>query len=419
MARITGEAVRTGVILAGLALTAWLIVFGHRGVGASAGVIALAALADPRAWRGAARTLDMRALRANPLAQMALLYCVFCAWAALSALWSPDPGAVKNALNFFLPGAAGFLLAARFGRGEAWDDANIARAFVLAVGIAIAALIFEGLSGGQLRRILPPADASPFRYKDMTSLARGVSATVPLAFPAAALLWADQRRLMAAAVMAGALAMTPLYAVSANVIGVVAGLAAAAFAFAAPRAAPLALGAFAAALALASAPLALAYPADAVRAGAFAEAPVSWRQRVVIAHEGAARGLSQCPIFGCGVGYARTWSSSAEEMLLPGSATPLSVMPTHPHNAFVETQLEMGFVGAALLAGIFLSGALALSRRNAPRLAAATIAGVFASQLASAIVEMSLWRTWRFAAIALAAMGCALVWRKLAARGAP
>ena len=402
-----------------LVLTAWLIVFGHRGVGLSAGLIALSALSDPRTWTGSGRLLSLSSLRADPLAQAAAAFTALCLWAAISRFWSPEADAVKNALNLFLAGFAGFMLAARFGRGEAFSDAAIARAFVFAVGAAIAALIFEGLSGGLLRRLLPPADDSPFRFKDMTSLARGVSATVPLAFPAAAILWADHRRLAAVGLLLGATAMTPLYSVSANVIGVAAGLAAGGLAFAFPRRAPIVLGAAAAALALLSAPIATRLPADAVRAGAFAEVPVSWRQRLVAMNVAAERGLGQCPIVGCGAGYARAIADEGDVIPLPGSKIPLAVMPTHPHNLFIETQLELGLIGVLALAAFMLSGARALAVRQAPRLAVAAIAGVFGSQIASALVETSLWRTWRFATIALAAMGCALVWRKLVARGAP
>jgi O-antigen ligase len=253
----------------------------------------------------------------------------------------------------------------------------------------------------------------------MTSLARGVSATVPLAFPAAAILWADHKRLAAVGLLLGATAMTPLYSVSANVIGVAAGLAAGGLAFAFPRRAPIGLGAAAAALALLCAPIAQRLPADAVRAGAWAEAPASWRQRVVAMNAAAERGLAQCPIAGCGAGYARAIADDGETMSLPGSPVPLAVMPTHPHNLFIETQLELGLIGVLALAAFMLSGARSLASRQAPRLAVAAIAGVFGSQIASALVETSLWRTWRFATIALAAMGCALVWRKLVARGAP
>jgi O-antigen ligase len=416
---LNGEGVRRGVTLFALVLTAWLIVFGHRGVGLSAGLIALAALFDPRTWRGAGRLLSPAGLRADPLTQSAAAFAFLCLWAAISAFWSPQADAAKNALNLFVAGFAGSLLAARFGRGEAFKDGVIARAFVFAVCAAIAALIFEGLTGGQLRRLLPPADDSPFRFKDMTSLARGVSATVPLAFPAAAILWADHRRIAAIALLVGATAMTPLYSVSANVIGVAAGLCAGALAFAFPRRAPVALGAAAAAIALLAAPLAQHFPADAVRAGAFADVPASWRQRLVAMNVAAERGLAACPVAGCGAGFARTIAEQGEEMSLPGSRVPLAVMPTHPHNLFIETQLELGFIGALSLAAFMLCGALALSARQAPRLAVAAIASVFGSQIASALVETSLWRTWRFATIALAAMGCALVWRKLVARGAP
>jgi O-antigen ligase len=418
-ATLSGDSVRRGVTLVALALTAWLIVFGHRGVGLSAGLVAIAALLDRRTWKGAGRLFSPSALRADPLTQSVAAFSFLCLWAALSAFWSPEDDAAKNALNLFITGFAGCLMAARFGRGEAFSDGLVARIFVLSVTAAIAALIFEGLTGGQLRRLLPPADDSPFRFKDMTSLARGVSATVPLAFPAAAILWADHRKLAAVALLVGATAMTPLYSVTANVIGVAAGLAAGGLAFAFPRRAPIALGAAAAALALVSAPVARQIPADDIRAGALAEVPASWRQRLVAMQAAADHGLSECPLAGCGAGYARTIADAGEEMLLAGHPVPLAVMPTHPHNMFVETQLELGLVGALSLSAFVVFGALAIAARQAPRLAVAAIAGVFGSQIASALVETSLWRTWRFATIALAAMGCALVWRKLVARGAP
>jgi O-antigen ligase len=383
---------------------AWLVVFGHRGVAPCVGLMAVAAASRPRFWRIgiAPRRTSMRIAAA--------VSALFILWTAASGLWSPTPGALWLAATLTVGVLAGVALAHEASTAAPRRVRRLAAFFASAVTTAAAALLFEALTGGYLRDVVPPRDSSPARWRDLTSLARGATALVPLAFPAAVMI----RRLTGSIVL-GFVPLLALFAASAqfSVFANVVALAAGAFAYAAALAAPrtalrIVLLSFVAA-ALATPLAAAALPAEALTADGLA--PPSWAQRLFIWREAASRALGACFPLGCGADYARAWAAFAAPIEIPGAPGPLPSMPIHPHNVFIQITLELGLPGIAAFTAASAAAAAAVGRAPLTREAAAAIAGALAATFISVMFEASLWQVWRLAVVTLAALGAAVAYR--------
>ncbi|MEZ5915954.1 MAG: O-antigen ligase family protein, partial [Parvularculaceae bacterium] len=199
------------------------------------------------------------------------------------------------------------------------------------------------------------------------------------------------------------------FSISANVIALCAGATAFAAALRFPRAVVIAIGMIFLALVI-FAPVWALVPRESLLAGEGPSLPVSWLQRVIIWQGAASQALSHCLPFGCGADYARVWHESAAEIAMPGSPIPLSEMPTHPHNLFLQVWLELGIVGVLSLAAMCVFGVRAALKfvQIGGSMTAAAMAGAAASICLSFQVETSLWQVWRLAVIALAVFGIAL-----------
>ena len=178
------------------------------------------------------------------------------------------------------------------------------------------------------------------------------------------------------------------------------------FALIAPKRAPVAI-AFGIIAVLAAAPLYAFLPVDAILANFSGEAPPSWLHRVVIWQSVAARIPEGLP-FGHGADFARIWGETAPMIEIAGAGQPLSTIPTHPHNIFLQIWLELGLPGVLSLAAALYFGAKALQKSAPPRAVTVGAAGAAGVIVSSFLVEGSLWQVWRLAAIALAGMGVAL-----------
>lgn len=394
------------VALAGVAV---LATFSHRGVAPCVGFMALFVAMRASVWRDGFALLAPGRLR-EPLPLAFASTTALCAWIAASAFWSPTPGAPWLALTV----AAGVLCAGAIVHEASFATARRAQAFsamfAIAVSAAVALLLFEALSGAYLRAVTPPDDLSELRFKDMTSLGRGVTAIAPLVFPAAVAV----RRLTGSTIVAAApviclFAAAAEFSVFANVVALVVGAVAFMAASAAPRST---LGALAVlfVFALVASPFIFSgIPIEVFTDGG--ATPPSWAHRLVAWQETGDRALGPCFPFGCGADYARTWAETAEAVSLPNWPVAVSVMPTHPHSGFLQIWLELGVVGVATLFIAFIASAIALMRIEIPRAAAAALAAAFAVSFISVILEASLWQAWRLAVFALAAFGVALAFR--------
>ncbi len=386
------------------ALLPLTVVFGHRGL---APWLLLASI--PAFFRGDFWLLSFGAVfdRMDPRVPFFAAFLsisAFCAWIFLSGFWSPyeKPSLAFWVLGPVLVGGVVAWFAANVNRVWAW---RIAVAYAAAIVIGMGVLAFEGVSGGALRTILPPEEG---RSRDIIALGRGVTALAPALFPAGIIAAAVWNRWAALAVVALGVAAAFLNDVTANAVALAAGLAAAIITFKAPRATVRGLS-FMALAALILAPLAAFIPVDRVFALGEGWAPASALHRIAIWQAAAERIPDGLP-FGFGADYARIWKDSAETVMVPGSPIPLSVMPLHPHNLYLQIWLELGIPGVLAFGGFLYWGASAFARAGLEKPVIAAAAGAFAAILASTLVETSLWQVWRFAAMGLAAMGVGLAY---------
>ena len=95
---------------------------------------------------------------------------------------------------------------------------------------------------------------------------------------------------------------------------------------------------------------------------------------------------------------------------VPGAESPVSVMPTHPHNIFLQTWLELGLPGVISLALFFYFATRALARANLPVAIKAALVSAVVVNIGLVMVDGSLWQVWRLAAMALSGMGVALAY---------
>jgi len=381
------------------------VVFGHRGVAPWLFIAALPAFARGDFWQSAFGALFDRLNLRDPLFAGLAALAFFCLWIFASGFWSPKK---QPLLGFFVLGPA------LVGGSVVWFSLHLNRlwsyrlslAFAISIAAGMGVLLLEGLTGGMLRSLLPPEDPSPDRIKDSIALGRGVTALAPSLFPAAviaAFLW---RRLAAAGLLALGAATAFSNVIEANSVAIVIGLGAGLVAYPTPRAAVMATAAILIA-ALALAPLAALIDVEAAFALIGDALPASWLQRLSIWQTAAAQIKEGLP-FGFGADYTRIWQQSSPLIEVPGAPRPLTARGLHPHNLFLQIWLELGLPGVVSFAVFLYCGARILCRADITRMTAAAIVGAVIAFFATILVDGSLWQVWRFASIALAAMGAAL-----------
>ncbi len=388
-------------------------VFGHRGVAPWLLLASFPAFMRGDFWQTAYGELFEKWDIKNPFFAGFAAILFFCFWILLSGIWSP-----KHHYALFLNVLAPVLV----GGSVIWFALNLspdwryrlATAFAAAIAGGMAVLAFEGFTDGFLRGVLPPADSPPGGARDLTALGRGVTALAPSLFPAAIIVSALRDRLAACALLALGVAAAFLNDVSANAAAIGFGFAVSVIAFKAPAQTLVALG-WGVIILLLGAPLLFAFlPVDLIYAVAVdalpppaLEAIASWLHRLAVWQSVAQRIPEGLP-FGFGADYARIWKETAPMITVPGAIVPVSVMPTHPHNVFLQVWLELGLPGVLSLAAALFFGMRLLQAANLSTPILAALAGAIATILVSVMVEGSIWQVWRLAAMALAGMGIAL-----------
>lgn len=385
-----------------------LAVFGHRGAAPAALLCALAVALRPDIWREGLPLLKPSRAAREPLPRATLAGLLFVFWIGVTGFWSPTPGAGKLAVTVAVFTLASGALVFEASRASLLRVRRIGALFAGAVTFAAAVLLFEGLTGGALRAMLPPADLSPLRFKDMTALARGVTLIAPLTFPAAAILFAlTGSRALAAMPIVLALAAAPLFSVAANVAALLFAIGAGAIALWRPKQAIVALGALFI-VSLVAAPVFILAPAEAVTGADHALMPPSWAQRVYVWRETAAQVLGDCALLGCGADAMRASMADSPMIAVPGSPILLQAAPMHPHNLFLQVWLELGVIGVVTLSAALWFALQRLAAIEPRRIAFAAIAAAVAATYLSFMFEASLWQAWRLAILSFAALGGAL-----------
>ncbi|MEM9423127.1 MAG: O-antigen ligase family protein, partial [Pseudomonadota bacterium] len=261
------------------------------------------------------------------------------AYGAVTCIWSPSDEAYAWP-GFLL--ALGGLTYSAMGAG----DRQLSTYVLVAAGFAIVLLGFEAVTGGLLRDITPPK-APP--NKDDIATARGITAALYLAPAVLLVLVRYQRWLSALLVLSSVCVAAFAFGIFANTLAFILAVLAAGFTYWRPRyglrllivcavfgfiAMPLS------ALALPSVETLLTYEAG----------PATWRIRLVI-WKVVTQSMAEHPLhllFGNGIESVRVLGDELGMMSVPGALHDISVVPTHPHNVFLQVWYELGLVGCVL-----------------------------------------------------------------------
>jgi len=322
-------------------------------------------------------------------------------WAMVSALWALEPGrALETVLRLAAPLALAVLAADALRRPP--PSRLLPRAAALGLALGIAAALFDDLSGNALRAFVrgiaePPATLA-FGLKNAASV---IALLLPLAVFATALA----RGARVALGLAGAVVALLLPGESAK-LAVLAGLAAGVAAGLAPRATRLGLAGLAAVLILALPwMLGAALPRDA------SGLPNSAAHRLLI-WDFAAERIAERPMIGWGMDASRAVPGGAGRPdaalreafgLTSSAAAPwfanAQLLPLHPHNLALQVWLELGAIGAALMA--LLLALVALTCRSPGA------CGAFAAGLVIAMLSYGAWQYWWVSGLLLATVTAA------------
>ncbi len=319
-------------------------------------------------------------------------------WALLSALWAPELGrAVDSVWRLGLTLALAVLAADALRDEDAVP--RIPRAAAWGLGLGIAAALFDDLSGNALRAAVrgisePPATLA-FGLKNAASV---IALLLPLAVFAPGL----PRWLRVMLGLAGAVVALLLPGESAK-LAVLAGLAAGLMAAWVPRLTRLGLAGLAAVLILA-----LPWVLGAGLPRDVSALPNSAAHRLII-WDFAAERIAERPILGWGMDGSRaipggTERTSQETRTAFGLTSQAAhhwfihaqMLPLHPHNLALQVWLELGAVGAALMA--LLLAMVALSCRSS------AACGAFAAGLVIAMLSYGAWQYWWVSGLLLAAV---------------
>jgi len=328
-----------------------------------------------------------------------LAVCLFVGWCLVASLWSPLPQeaavlalrvGVLLLIIVFLCGAAGLM-----------DAAQSRRAGLgLTVGLVLAVLLvlIEFVFGFPIYTALKGPSASD--YAAYSRLNRGITTLAILVWPLAALCWHLRFRTIAFAVPPAALALALSSQSSAAVLGLVAGLVAAALA---------GLGRTAGRLILAAAitlPL-LAGPGVAKlmkEAGLHEATYLSQTARYrVHTWDFVADKIVERPLVGWGFDSSASIPTADAEPFRHGR----KVIPSHPHNGPLQILLELGAVGAVLTIAVLFF----IARRvdGLPPAARVCSQGMFITILCIASTAYGLWQSHWLAVIGGAAVASVVV----------
>jgi O-antigen ligase len=318
-------------------------------------------------------------------------FALFIAWAGLSQLWSLYPNTPQT-LKF----AGGVLSFVGLCAGLRQAPADVARRFLwaalVAVAVATAASLFEAYGDMALNRYFQPTAPDTGLERNpgkgvAVLMVTGPALVIWLAFAPGA---ATPRRVAAGALAIGLAIASRQFNMDANVVALAAGCAAALAASFLPRLTITAIG-FWAAFYLIAAPLIYTQAVSVLRPVSM---PESWAMRLEI-WTNITTAIGQKPWFGWGMDSTRDLGQT----LGPGVFIPL-----HAHSSSLQVWVELGLVGAAILAVGLGYGAWRLGRALAnDRFAAAVCAAVMGAAWLSWQLSFSLWQEWYVGAVGIAA----------------
>ena len=367
------------------------IVLSHRNVPIAFALIALTGLAALPRFRPAPWALALFGL---------------ALWALITCFWSPYYDVMAWPAYLLALGVLGnsAMLVGTMGQ---------VRAIAYGAGAALVLLTVESLTGGLIRDLVPPAGPPD---KDDIATARGITTVLSLV-PGLMLMAGTRAKVpwrWLLVIAACAFICAKSFGVTANLLALLAAGGAAGLVWLLPRRGLL-LVLVAAALPVLLMPLvAMTLPGTETMTG-WETGPASWRMRL-IAWKATWGGVTDGPLgflFGHGVEGARMLGARLGEVDIPGVAVTVQMVPTHPHNVYLQVWFDLGLVGVGLALAAFALGARALGRASLTRAEASAVAALAAMAAIFALTDASLWTLWRVIAPML---GAWLIARQVIAR---
>lgn len=336
---------------------------------------------------------DPRPLR-RPDGKLVLLTLLLLLWAASASLWSLESSrALVLALRLSVVLAAGFWLLTCATALREDEKRRITRFLSAGFALAVAILVFEVTLGDPLGQWLN--DLGVMRRLEPYRFNRGSTYLAILVWPLAAALWprlGPKALLVPAALL---LLFLPLYSLSA-VVSMACSLAVAALALLYLRTARLLLTAGVLVAILAAPILTLGIDRSALDQLDFLTGTALHRLHF---WSFVGERIAEAPAFGWGFDASRSIPSGDTVRFTPDQR---DVIPLHPHNAGLQVWLELGLVGAALLAG--LTWTLLRGLAGLPRIDQALGLAMFAGAFVIASVSYGLWQNQWVAALLVCAL---------------
>jgi O-antigen ligase len=333
-------------------------------------------------------------------AAAAVFFIVFIIWCALSLIWDINPGSgARKLVDIVLVTGSLLALLGLAGRMNTEQSRRLSWALVGGMLAGLVLLAIETLFDFPLYRAVMGNSA---KLADLIEAKRATDALPLLVWPAClALARVGRPWLGALLAVLFAVACVKLTASSATL-----GMALSLILFAACFVSTIWVRRF---LALATVlafllilPLALlAYDQGGTTAHWIKH---SGQHRVEIWHFAAERTLER-PLLGWGFNASRYVPNGDEisHFLPPGQ----SLIPLHPHDAFLQVWLEIGAVGAIIVAGILLLGLRAIGQWPAA-VARFTLPG-YAAGLVIAGLAFGIWQSWWMATLAFSAVAYRMI----------
>ncbi|WP_420349325.1 O-antigen ligase family protein [Pelagibius sp.] len=336
---------------------------------------------------------------------LTLAVCLFIGWCLLASFWTPLPGEAAGLalrvgilllIMIGLCGAAGLM--------GAEQSRKAGLALAVGLGLAVGLVLIEFAFGFPLFTVLKgPATSDYIAY---SRLNRGITTIAILVWPLAVLFWQFGHRTVAFALPPAALALALSSQSSAAVLGLFAGLVAAALAGLGRSVGRLVLAA-AVVLALVASP----GVAKLMKEARLHEAEYlsnTARYRVHIWSFVSDR-IVERPLIGWGFDSSGSIPTEGAE----SAGISRKVIPSHPHNGPLQILLELGAVGAVLtIAILYLIG-----RRidHLPTAARVCSQGMCITILCIAATAYGLWQSHWLAVIGGAAVASVVVLPRSAA----
>lgn len=307
---------------------------------------------------------------------------LFALWALVSCLWSPQPGA-KQAVKLILGLGFGVVFVAMHAAAGDATRRALALAAALSLGVTIAILAIEAHFDMPMNRLAQPEAISWVLARNP---GKGVTALLFLALGVGALGLAAKSNRVRVGLVLGAAAVAHLafqFDMFANRVAFALAVAALLVGLFAPRFALLAAGGAWAAGVLFAPALYWAVCsglADVAMAHSWEDRLGVWRSALAV--------IGEAPIFGVGMDASRAYGAAFTQ----GGQT-FQAIPLHPHSLGLQVWLELGFVGAALLAAAALS-AVWIGAQRLPRAAQAAFAALLVLHSVLANVSFGAWQEW-------------------------